>query len=506
MSKTATYTNLFWFGILTLGACLIRFILASQDISVLDRVFLPDDTFYTLSIARSMAMGLGPTVDGFQTTNGFQPLIAFLQLPIFYLGYNGDQALISAIFLSAFFGGLAVLPLGFLLLDLANRKTAIIGCCLWAVSPYLIVNDLNALETSLTGLLSLLILLFTILADREQKLWQWVVLGFCCGLAFLARVDTCFLLATTGFFIWKRWGWRPFMMVAGTALLIVTPWWIYCFSRFGTIIPGSGEAVKFIVDHNQMSVLKIIGYGLYTLSAWLPFFEFSSQIVIPTIILGSLLFTQLFLYGYHQSKHYGVLFIIPCLLIILFYLFYLPAFWFFNRYFYFVYMSILIFLALFLGQNRTKPYMKTAQWFSVGLIVAYSLGTLTYFYKLPILALVNGYRAVAVQIKNELHQDDILGAMQSGALGYYLFPNNRVINLDGVVNKNALNAMKRGNLKDYVNQERMTHYADWTLNINLFRKYYGGPLSRRCFYPMYTTSPTTNGAPFILYRYIAECH
>lgn len=45
-----------------------------------------------------------------------------------------------------------------------------------------------------------------------------------------------------------------------------------------------------------------------------------------------------------------------------------------------------------------------------------------------------------------------------------------MINLDGVVNRQALKALKSGALKDYVEQEGMTHYADWLVILTSLKQ------------------------------------
>ncbi len=51
---------------------------------------LTEDGYYSLSVARNLAMGKGLTIDGTQWTNGFQPLWVFLTAPI-YLLYGADR-------------------------------------------------------------------------------------------------------------------------------------------------------------------------------------------------------------------------------------------------------------------------------------------------------------------------------------------------------------------------------------------------------------------------------
>ena len=67
----------------TIGGLVLRLALLARSLVVLDRLFIPDDTYYTLTIARSIAHGHGPTTDGHTLTTGFQPLLAFVMTPVF---------------------------------------------------------------------------------------------------------------------------------------------------------------------------------------------------------------------------------------------------------------------------------------------------------------------------------------------------------------------------------------------------------------------------------------
>src|SRR5207245_1716037 len=65
----------------------------ARSLTIIDRLFVPDDTYYTLTIARSMAHGHGPTTDGSTLTSGFQPLLGFVMTPVFLLTNSADAAL-----------------------------------------------------------------------------------------------------------------------------------------------------------------------------------------------------------------------------------------------------------------------------------------------------------------------------------------------------------------------------------------------------------------------------
>ncbi len=72
----------------------------------------------------------------------------------------------------------------------------------------IIQNDLNGMETSLAGFLSLLAILSVLSVDKKLTRLRLLSLGIVCGLAFLARADTCFLLILIAFYGLLRWGFR----------------------------------------------------------------------------------------------------------------------------------------------------------------------------------------------------------------------------------------------------------------------------------------------------------
>ncbi|MEO6601059.1 MAG: hypothetical protein ABIQ16_14355, partial [Polyangiaceae bacterium] len=112
-------------------ALALRCWIAFGALDALDRWFVPDDTYYTLGFARSLAHGSGPTLDGVVLSNGFQPLLAFLLAPVFWVTQTGESALRAALLLGALCDAAVVILLGHLALRLAGRSAALISAALW---------------------------------------------------------------------------------------------------------------------------------------------------------------------------------------------------------------------------------------------------------------------------------------------------------------------------------------------------------------------------------------
>ncbi|MBA3536209.1 MAG: hypothetical protein H0T84_06330 [Tatlockia sp.] len=493
------------FSLLSALAFLLRYSIAFQDISYLDRLFIPDDTYYILNISRSIAAGLGPTTDGIHLTSGFQPLFCFLEVPFFWLGFNNDNALVAAIYLSAFWGGLSTFVLGYLLKLINGISAAVIGSFLWIFCPIILKNDLNGMETSLAGFLSLLVLLIVILIDKKSTVPGLFCLGLVCGLALLARIDTCFLLLVIGVFALVRWGFYRTLLFVSVAFLVVIPWWFYAFKTFGTIVPESGSAIKEFITFTHKTQQFFSVASLYALIEWFPLFREAFY----TAFLGILLTFYFVGRGAYRAGIYGYIVVLPLFLGLAFYTFYFPAYWYLTRYFYFIYAVILICISLVIAAEN-RPKVRLVYFGFLALVLgAYLIALIPFYAKpentsIPVLNSLKGYREIVLAINKHLNPGDVVGAFQSGALGYYAPQSVRVINLDGVVNGEAAKALKAVSMKSYVDSEQMNRFADWEYNAYFFQLVYGGIFPAGCFNTLYRAKKQ-GSQNFVLRNYRLKC-
>lgn len=465
---------------------LFRFFIAFQDLSYLDRLFVPDDTFYILGISRFIAAGFGPSVDGVHLTSGIQPLVSFLLAPAFWLGLNGDRALIFSIYLSAFWGGLSTFLIGNLLNQIASTRAALIGATFWIFCPVIVNNDLNGMETSLAGFLSFLVILTTVIIDKKCSYLRLFCLGLLCGFTFLARVDTCFLLIVIGMFSFIRWGFKPTFFYTFIAFMVVLPWWLYAIKTFGTIIPESGSAVRQIVSVWAESYEFLPVISLYALIEWFPLF----RVTLWGTLFGIILTFYLVGKGYYRAEKYGCLILFPFLFEISFYILYFPVYWFLTRYYYFIYAIILLSIALALDHLAQKKWKKTSGLSFFLILIGFISYDLKFFAKPEqapnaVIESLKGYREVSLELNKHLHPGDVVGSFQSGALSYYAPQGIRIINLDGVVSREAAKALANRNLQNYVNLQGMNRFADWEGNGYYFRLLYGDNFPAACFNTLY---------------------
>jgi hypothetical protein len=456
-------------------ALFLRLVILFQGLTYLDRMFLPDDAYYMLSISRNIAENLFPSADGKTLTSGFQPLSAFLIAPFFSAGASADDAVIFSIFISAVFGSLACGLFAKTVFDGVNSLVLVVLVGLIAAtSPLIIRNDMNGLETSLAMFLSLgAISAFTAYSARSTNR-NLIILGVVIGLMILARVDNAFLAALIGAMVFARVGFKKALAVSLVSTAVVAPWWIYCAVKLGSPVPESGMAVRQLIEESGSQKISM------AVAAELASAILLQGVHIPSLMpLGLLISLLCFGCGIvvvssRLCRSDGLILLISNgLLIFLFYVIYLPAFWFFNRY---VNFSIFAFIACSLIfawvilERFGRLRMVAASGAAMFLIALNIDGALVFLSK-PEMSLyggvdgAKGYREIALDILSKLPDGVTLGAQQSGALGYYADRNIRVVNLDGVVNKSAYDAIRAKKLSEFIFSSKIDYIAGWSVNM-----------------------------------------
>lgn len=465
-----------------LVCALSRLVLVHEGLPYVDRLFVPDDTYYTLEISHSLSQGRHPSADRTTPTSGFQPMLAGLQVPLHWLLNDKDEVLIAATMLSALIGALSVLPLAVILSYAGNTAATVTGTIVWCIASPILKNDLNGLDTSLSGLMALLVLAATIRVEaRKYRTSDAILLGCLIGFSLLARIDNCFLAIAVGCFGIIKWPPKTVAAIVGAATLVMLPWWAYLMMNFGSIVPESGPALRQIVEYHFSrdflirDSIALTAQALSSISGLRNLPDISALAIVVFISATSAYASYLIC----RERRY-ILWIAgaAAILLIIFYTFYLPAFWFFERYYYFIFIYFVLGLSTMVGILwRKRQVLPTsikagALAFATIAFCAHIMHYLTYLSKPPAtidsgIAGAKGYGEVAKELLSLLPSGAKLATFQSGALGYYAPPSISVINLDGVTNKAAFRALRERKLGEYATSAGMTHFADWSWNIEL---------------------------------------
>lgn len=514
----ATVQRLIVFGLF--GAVLVLHLaVAGQDFSVLAKNgFLYDDSFYAFKIAQNIAEGNGATFDGVHATNGFQPLYVFLIAP-FYRLFPGDLVapIVAALILSAVLTALSAVLLFAILRRYTGFPVALGTAALWGLSPIVIRQSANGLETAL-ALFFFAALVYVYLdrirAVERPRVRDLLLLGALAGLAILARVDEVFivLVISLDYLLLLRRRRAPARalgratLVAAAALIVYSPWLVFNAVAVGHMSQDSGKATRFL----SLAYAPFFGLGSTDVITSGPDFDFLSRhlahsfsvlklsppihplyrgieriggsgnlrdVVLPAAnVLGLLIIAALVylvVFGKHRLRVRGFgevqFLLVFCAVLMAAYSFYIFGVFFFARYYYPVYFVACVFAGLFVqeaverfrgvpGFARSLAVTAFAGYLGAFALMAYNCAGRSH----PMYCFYDA----AQWIESNSSPDDTIGVFQSGAVGY--FSTRRVINLDGKVNRDALDALRTGRLADYLRKEGIDIVIDNKRVLELF--------------------------------------
>jgi hypothetical protein len=474
-------------GIAVLGF-LLRLAILLRAIAVLDRLFVPDDSYYTLTIARSIAHGHGPTVDGHTLTSGFQALLGFLLVPVFWVTDNPDLGLRLDLALLVVVDTLTIVVLAWVAYRFAGRAAAITAAALWAVSPVAVSMALGGLETSLAIFFAMGLVAAWIWANDTATTRRAAFAGVVAGLAVLARVDISFLIVLlVALQLWR--GPRRLLLPGAIAgAVVVAPWWIYCTIHFGTPVPTSGAAAHRLIDvppFSQVSIAQVAGaVAGGPFDVWQSVRDRVTEHPSQGVVLFWIIVAALVALGVVWARRR----VMPQLAVaalpvfaaalMLFYAWF-GVTWYFTRYLAPVACIVALIISVGVehvwrsrGAWRIPLFLGTAAALLVGLVVVARATNYNLTAERAVQPTPNdsatGYRDAALVVVQVPPEGAVLGSWQSGAFGYYADDRLQVINLDGVVNPDAEAAQREHRTIAYMRDRGVTWMVDWTLHIIWF--------------------------------------
>ncbi len=492
---------------------------AWQNLGTLARNgFLYDDGFYAFKIAKNIAEGNGATFDGVHPTTGFQPLYVFLLVPVFAL--SGDN-LVAPIYIALSLLAIFTCVTAYLIYRICLRhvgwRSSLVAAVIWALSPIVTKQSANGLETALSTFmiaLSVLYYLSRIRSADNPARGRFMILGLLLGITVLARIDGVLLLLVMllDYLVLLRRMRVPAKRVARLSfvplgvLLLYGPWLLFNMAVCGSPFQDSGTATRFL----SLAYAGYFGYGSGSMASRGPDFPFiwahlthaiSTMKVIPPVHLifrlidraGAMLGSP---GGFHSAgnivgflalggvgfailgwkgdegrrrrgeMHFLILF---AAVLIASYVSYVFGMFFFLRYFYPVYLIACIYFAFLLHDlhgwcARRSPAMRRAVVLACAVYAALfaAFSSSQAFRSRPIYPFYDVSRWV-----NENTGDaERIGVFQCGTIGY--LSNRKIINLDGKVNRGALEAMKCGGLDGYLRAERIQVIIDHSDILKIF--------------------------------------
>jgi len=430
-----------------------------------------EDGYLTLTVARNLALGKGlSTADGEIMTNGIQPMSTFLWAGVYWL-HDGDK--VESIVWITVIQSIIALISAFLLWLLVKSTirehryiVASLTALTWYASPVYAGYTMNGLETGLYILILLIISLYfvnkAILSNLEA-----ILLGFLVGIGFLVRNDALFIgfaIYVTYLFLGqeslRQRIWKAHLMGI-IAFACSIPWLSYNYIYFGSIFPSSSTAQSMVSVFGQNWQNLIFTLTEYSFT-FIRFPNFLQELLAFTafciLFLSSLIFVLIRSYSQFSKAEQRLLILgsVYILGLSLFYGLFFGAPYSLGRYLF----PTSLFLVILWASLAVKLYF----WlnFSIlryGLVAGFCIVILGLTIKNDVLQPRQHLHFQVVEwVKNNVDEQQWVGAVQSGALGYF---HDKTLNLDGKVNPAALAARKQKKLPEYIIEQKLDYLADW---------------------------------------------
>lgn len=472
----------------------MRIALAFRAEYLLYGLYYQEDAFYLLNCAEHIARGQGFTVNGVHPTNGVQPLLVLFYVPLFLLADFDKTLMIRVSFVYPMIFDCLSAYLIYKILILIRRKeydkneipwSPLIGALLYGLLFPVFFHTVSGLET---GLLSMLLLFSLFLyarilintsCENIPELKQYVILGLSLGFTVLARIDSAIIVAVIStweiFRPYPKRLWRS-LILSVVPLMVSLPWWVYNVFTFGSLIPQSGisQSIDSVAMWNTFQMLSTMADCITVLFSVTKMNQMPLIMYIGWIILVSSciwLCLRHFPLWRFLRMHYHYTFLLPvaiaCVCYAIYYVGFFSAPYFIPRYMQ-PFRIIMIIVAaisipvIVVRWKVTRP-TRILLWFIAVAAVCNTL--LRYPRNFYSESNASFYRMGLWALQ---HPHEKVGMHQSGITGFVA---SNVVNLDGKVNYNALNARLNGDLGQYIINEGLTYLADWdTLVVPMIKE------------------------------------
>lgn len=524
-----------------------RLRVAWTSMATLVRKTVSDDAFYYFQIARNIANGHNVTFDGETLTNGFHPLWMALVTPLYLVTDDEQLAIHLALTMSAVLGVVTILFIYLTVHTLTrNPWASLSAAAFYALHPQIIRSSVDGLETSVSSLfLAVTVYLFIRMVRGRLSPTPagYGLLGLAAGLMILGRAESVAVLAAIVILLLVRerkagrW-WYPGITLA-TAALLFMPWAIWNLVNFHTIVQVSSVALPYVgyetfraSEGSELLTLVRHGYDIThrTFFNVLPrhYFTPTDRLTIPFLVGVGVLFGFMLGAAPGTERHRALgslrLLLVPTVAVIAMLVFHSGIRWWVREWYYapLVLMSAMLAGVVLdychstlhrfgrvLGDSRTREVSVPATppgW--IASLKGFGRFLVPALYGAVALTLALGFTRwgpaqwdlitfasaprqleSASWLNANTDPEDRIGSFNAGIVGY--FTKRTVINLDGVVNNDAHQAIRDRRLMDYVRSMEIRYLVDGNIAWAVAFKRFWGEDPRANF-----TLVTPIGKPF----------
>jgi hypothetical protein len=443
--------------------------LALRPFDALLAMPIAEDGWYALTVARNVANGHGITIDGTVWTNGFQPLFTALQVLCFWFVPTPEGELRLFYGLAWLVHCAGAMLVASLARDAVREGSGALAAPLAALLYLAAIKNFNDFYTGLeTGLqLALYALVWRFYANDWRR--HPTLMGLALGGLVLARIDAAVFVAVFCAVEFLRGGaswtvrFRTCFIAGAVAVLVSSPWWLYNTLLFGHPMPSSGFAQQDAVFEIEriwtaLWALRIVAMPWLFAGAhealWTDLARIAALLGVCVLVWR----TRDLVRASALLRFAGLLLLCYAGLVV----YYTRTFfadWFYIRYF--APLSLIVFVYLPALLAARLPRAGAAMGIAASLVAAMLLAGA--WQSLGLFGASAHHRQAAL-VAEHVPPEDVVAAGQSGTLG---FLRDRVVNVDGKVNPEALKW--RGRIPEYLDARSIRWFvdSDWYVEINL---------------------------------------
>lgn len=488
-----------------------RLVIAWSPIEWLLRHALPDDAFYYFTIARRFNESGILSFDGLSATNGFHPLWMGLLLPLFALVHDPLTAVHAALTLCAVIDTATIIMLYLFCREQGVREGgALTAAAIYALSAAVMNHGgpINGMETALNVLLTLLLLRSTARAWRNGFAGTRGALmyGLLCGLLFLARTDNAIIiLVLSTALLFRMPGTlrdraRALAMSGAACVLLAAPWLIWCTVAFGSPVQVSGRSFALVaretfagfgwgpIEYGVQFVKNIADVARYVPLPFIFTSKASPAFWVIAVVTAVALTVRAMKRkrGGAGGRIFDGLTIAVLIAMVLFFGVHTARTVMMRAWYYYAFVPFLFLLFARLIDPAFARYRDTGgrtrsgrRYFVAVLAVAALLAASAVgWFNAAGLSGRDGDKYTVVQKMNTMmSQGTRIGAWNAGVYGYF-YTRGAVVNLDGVVNNAACDAIAGHRLARYADSMGIGHLADDVSTMRAIAPYWGARAPR----------------------------
>ncbi|MFB6192551.1 MAG: ArnT family glycosyltransferase [Haloarculaceae archaeon] len=455
-----------------------------RSLERLSREVVASDAFYYFVLARRIAAGEGVVFNTGVPTNGFHPLYAAVLVPIYELLPGFGPPLRAAVAIGAAVSVLTAVPIYLLGAELRSETAGLVGALCWLLNPFVIDLSVLGMEVPFQVFFAAAFSWFAVsrsLTDPGRgTVCQWVVAGVLLGFAFLGRMDMAML--AVGFFgvvaVGLFRGATQLRNLTGpiiggtTATAVITPWLAWSLTTVGRLTPASGAALRWELrsyPERYGSYLDTVAVAALATGedVWSYFLHVepgtylgkAAVSLLALVLLASLVASVRRSDELRSFVGRVDFFVVTGVLYYAFYVFYQTD----VRGWYALFTTFLLTVLVAVGVDATRTWSgigreRLARAVIVSLLLsgAVSVGVQT----------VGGEHdeehprwTAARYVGAELPEGTVVGSYNADIYQYYA-PGVEVLNLDGLMNPEALEARRDGRMAAYLCAEDAEYLLD----------------------------------------------